>query len=146
MIFYLSYLSSTTKSFTEAGLSDILLKSRVNNQSLNITGMLLYRDGNILQVLEGQEETVMGLYHTIAQDNRHSNIIKMISGYSEKRNFPEWTMGFKQATAEEWIEYASYFRLTTSIIDARLNTPEIKIDTLVKSFLSNSLSEYAATS
>lgn len=54
----LIYGSSSTDRFSEADLVPLLQQAREKNQRLNVTGMLLYRDGNFLQVLEGERETV----------------------------------------------------------------------------------------
>ena len=54
----LIYGSAAVDPFTEPELIALLEKSRANNQSLGVTGMLVYRDGNFLQVLEGEAEQV----------------------------------------------------------------------------------------
>ena len=52
----LIYASSATKAMSQDELKALLAKARTNNQRDNITGMLLYNDGNFLQVLEGEAE------------------------------------------------------------------------------------------
>jgi hypothetical protein len=54
-------VSSATRRLSVAELADILRVSRADNQRDEITGMLLYKDGNIMQVLEGAEEKVSAL-------------------------------------------------------------------------------------
>ena len=58
-IFYLVYVSSAVRLFATAELLKILGKFRRNNQLLGISGLLLYKDGNFIQALEGTEETVL---------------------------------------------------------------------------------------
>ena len=135
MIFYLIYLSSATKLFSDNDLSEILAVSRVNNTRRDITGLLLYHDGSILQVLEGEKEAVMDLYNHIEEDRRHKGIIKMLSGTSEERSFPEWSMGFKTVSAKEWDEMSGYLTMNPATITQKLKNANDNIDTLVKSYI-----------
>lgn len=136
MIFYLIYLSSASQLYTHADLSDILTKSRINNTSKGVTGLLLYHEGSILQIMEGDEETVMSLYHKIEKDDRHRNIVKMVTGLSDERNFPDWSMGFKTVSDTEWNELSGYLRMDGSTILERLKQSNRKINTMVNSYMS----------
>ncbi len=91
----LIYVSSAVKTFNEAELLEILKVSRENNSKQHITGMLLFKDGNFLQVLEGEEAEVMKLYEVICLDPRHrgANIIE--KSKIVKRQFGDWSMGFR---------------------------------------------------
>jgi hypothetical protein len=93
-IFSLLYLSKSTIPFSKQDLRELLKKSRENNTKLEITGMLLFKGWNFLQVLEGHKETVMSLYEKIGRDSRHSQIIPLFQGTSSQRDFPDWSMGF----------------------------------------------------
>ncbi|MEP7187723.1 MAG: BLUF domain-containing protein, partial [Roseiflexaceae bacterium] len=61
-MYYLSYASVAVTPFTSAALQALLLTSRRNNMQLGITGMLLYKDGEFMQVLEGEQAAVQALY------------------------------------------------------------------------------------
>lgn len=135
-MFYLIYLSSATHLYTGADLAGILEKARQNNTSMGVTGLLLYHDGSILQILEGDEDTVKSLYTTIAKDSRHRNIIKMVTGTCDERHFPDWSMGFKAVTDTEWDEFTGYLTLDPSGILSRLQQKNQKINTMVNSFFS----------
>ena len=54
-MYYIVYLSSASKLFTEDELKEIVDISVKNNTRLGITGMMLYNEGNFIQVLEGEE-------------------------------------------------------------------------------------------
>jgi len=56
------YFSKSVKPFNENDLTAILQKSHQNNAERNITGVLLYVRGSIIQVLEGEKVTVEALY------------------------------------------------------------------------------------
>lgn len=100
-MFSLTYVSSAVRPFSEDELGDLLARSRSNNARLGVTGMLLYKDGNFMQVLEGEEEVVRGLYAKISADPRHRGEIVLHQGSSEGRSFPEWTMGFRNLDSPE---------------------------------------------
>jgi hypothetical protein len=96
----LAYLSSTPKLLSADDIAQILISSREHNSELGITGLLVYRDGNVLQFLEGEPATVRALYEKICQDPRHRSFILLYEKESEIRDFPEWTMGFLDLQAE----------------------------------------------
>jgi hypothetical protein len=52
-LYHLLYVISAVKPFSDSELVEMLVKTRAKNISLEITGMLLYKDGNFLQVMEG---------------------------------------------------------------------------------------------
>lgn len=95
-MFSLVYVSSATELFTRAQLDDLLRTSRENNAMLGITGMLLYRDGNIMQLLEGEPAPVRALYERIAQDPRHHTCQILLTSDSDHRMFPDWSMAFRR--------------------------------------------------
>lgn len=57
--------------------------------------MLLYRDGNFMQVIEGEEAMVRRVHARILQDPRHGGCITLLQGAIEAPAFPEWSMGFR---------------------------------------------------
>jgi Sensors of blue-light using FAD len=93
-IFSLLYLSEGNVLFSQADLRELLKKAHENNSKLGITGMLLFKGGNFLQVLEGEKETVLTLYKKISQDPRHTRHIILFQGFAPQRDFPDWSMGF----------------------------------------------------
>ena len=79
---------------SDADLVGLLDDSRARNEAARLTGMLLYKNGNFMQVLEGEEDAVMGAFARIEADPRHKSIDVLRSEYIQHRNFPDWTMGF----------------------------------------------------
>lgn len=96
----LAYVSSSAGLLTLDEIAAILLKSREKNARLAITGMLLYRSGNILQVIEGESEIILKLFAVIKLDERHRGIIQLYKKPITERDFPDWTMGFYDLKAE----------------------------------------------
>lgn len=92
MVFSLVYVSSASATFTEDELVDILRTSRERNAAAGITGALLYSNGNLMQVLEGDETAVRRLYAKISRDRRHTGLITLIGDHQETRQFADWAM------------------------------------------------------
>ncbi len=82
--------------FTRDGLRLLLDECTTANKATNVTGMLLYKDGNFIQVLEGEEQNVRSLYAKIGRDLRHRGLIALLQGEIAERQFPNWSMGFRE--------------------------------------------------
>jgi hypothetical protein len=91
-IFHLIYMSAASpmKSTT---LDDILEASERNNAARNITGLLIYRLGHFIQLLEGNKPDVLAAFEQIAADGRHSGARVLLAFESDERLFPQWRMG-----------------------------------------------------
>jgi hypothetical protein len=94
-MYYLIYLSAGTNWFSQTELEELLRISVENNRRNNVTGLLLYAEGNFIQMLEGEEETVKQTYRKISQDLRHKGVTPIADGPMDARIFPDWAMGFK---------------------------------------------------
>lgn len=94
MLIRLIYVSQATVRFDTSNLDALLELSRRNNDRLGITGMLLYRDGDFVQILEGEEAAVREIYGRIVADSRHAKIILIDDGPATEREFGDWSMGF----------------------------------------------------
>jgi hypothetical protein len=103
----LIYVSSATRLFSEAELENLLTKSRQSNNSVGITGLLLYKDGNFMQCLEGPKDAVETLMDKIRGDPRHRGIIVLLAEYAQPE-FSEWSMGFKKLNPSTAIEVPGY--------------------------------------
>jgi hypothetical protein len=94
MLVTLIYGSSAAHDLTEQDLLDILQVSKKNNEPLGVTGMLLYKSGNFIQVLEGEEEVVEALYKKIERDPRHHSSSIIFKREIQQREFADWSMSF----------------------------------------------------
>ena len=95
MLFHLIYVSTAVDALDGDDLIDLLTASRRNNVRDHITGMLLYRGGHFMQVIEGEYLNVMSLFDRIRVDNRHRNVDILRADHIQERDFPDWTMGFE---------------------------------------------------
>jgi hypothetical protein len=100
-LFSLTYVSTATMPFSKVDLLDLLTKSRKTNASLGISGMLLFKDGNFLQSLEGEKKNIESLYEKIALDTRHKTVVILSMEYCSERSFPDWSMGFRDLRSSD---------------------------------------------
>lgn len=96
----LVYVSRATRDLSADDLTQLLAKIRPNNQQNAVTGMLLFDGGSFMQVIEGESNTIHHLFARIQLDARHSNIVHILEKPILKRQFPDWSMGFKNITDE----------------------------------------------
>lgn len=100
-MFSLVYVSSAVKPFPHAQLLELLARSRAHNAQLGVSGMLLYKCGNFMQALEGEESVVRGLLATISADVRHRGVLVLLQQQKDERDFAEWSMGFRDLDSPE---------------------------------------------
>jgi Sensors of blue-light using FAD len=94
-MYSLTFVSSAVKPFTTAELHELLILCTRNNTRDDITGLMLYKDGSFMQAFEGEQEVVMATYARMHEDRRHDGMITLHQGPQGARQFPGWSMGFK---------------------------------------------------
>lgn len=136
-IFSIVYASSANQELDEAELKEILKEARINNEKLGISGLLLYANGNFLQVLEGNRALVLGLVDRIEQDPRHHGVIRLMEFTTTERSFPDWSMGYKRLSTDEWDSalpgYNNIFK-SQATSDGIRNRAKAAVWTLLTSF------------
>lgn len=93
-VFHLLYLSRAVADLSYSDIRDILEASRRNNAFSETTGVLIYRDGYFLQLLEGHKEAILDLLEVIKEDDRNYQLNVLVEVESNERFFKDWSMGF----------------------------------------------------
>ena len=108
------YVSTAVQAFSTADLAQLLDISRQNNAAREVTGMMLYKDGNFMQAIEGEEADVRALYDKLHLDPRHTRILTLLEEKISERQFGDWSMGFKilDDTTVESDGYRDYRQLS----------------------------------
>lgn len=91
----LAYSSTANWLFSGEEIEEILQVSRRNNARDAITGVLMYRSGSIVQLLEGEVERVRNLYRRLQSDPRHSDLTLLYDRPLTARRFAQWSMAFQ---------------------------------------------------
>lgn len=89
------YTSTASQPFRSSALEHLLTTCRRSNAERGVTGMLLYRDGRFIQVLEGAADVVDHLLETIRRDRRHHDLRVLLRDAITERRFGDWTMGYR---------------------------------------------------
>src|SRR5271166_6738598 len=97
----ITYISHATEPMSAEQLIALLQQCLKNNVSNGVTGMLLYGNETFLQALEGDEKAVDDLVEKIRKDPRHTNIQFLHRRTIERRQYSEWSMGFKRVSDSE---------------------------------------------
>lgn len=97
----LVYCSTARRPFTDDELEGLLVVSRVKNDARDITGLLLYRDREFVQILEGDRDDVTGLMSSISRDKRHHDVRVLLEEPIHTRRFENWTMGYQPLSAPD---------------------------------------------
>lgn len=77
-----------------AEVDKMLATARRRNPEADVTGALLFNEDWFVQLLEGDEASVMATYNRIALDPRHEEVELLVTRTMPARLFPDWSMGF----------------------------------------------------
>ena len=86
------YISDATTKVVDSELAELIARASGNNETLGITGLLIYSGGHFLQVLEGETLRLNSLFSRIVADPRHTKVRQLLSKPTESRLFPDWGM------------------------------------------------------
>ena len=96
------YVSAATHPMSEDELAALLNQARENNASHGVTGVLLYHDGNFMQLLQGPVGGVRAIYLAIESDPRHHMVIPIVDETGLPREFAGWAMACGRLDARAW--------------------------------------------
>jgi len=133
MLKTICYISDSNINNSLTDIKELLLNAKTNNRKNQITGILIHKSNNFLQVLEGEHKIVDTLFSKISIDNRHKNIFKIIETNIEERYFEDYKFGFtivnNRDTLNNLEDYLNWLKDAENIIAN-------EIVSLVKNFIS----------
>jgi hypothetical protein len=88
----------------EDSIREILSVARSHNKANDITGALLFTSSGFAQVLEGAREIVEHTFEQISADPRHADVTVLSFTPTERRSFPDWSMGFSGQISVEGVD------------------------------------------
>ena len=106
----LTYASRASEWLSREDLRHIAETAQRRNRDLGITGLLLYVEGDFLQVLEGPGVAVEGVYAIIEADPRNRWVTRLATERILRRAFEDWSMGCFEVGLED-IDGESFFVL-----------------------------------
>ena len=93
-VFQLFYVSNASSTFKESDINKIIATAQEKNKESQLTGVLMFRAGTFLQLLEGDKAEVLNLYQKLHFDSRHTNLLSIFERETDKRLFQDWSMGY----------------------------------------------------
>ncbi len=130
-MYHLIYVSQAVQPMTETELAGILEKSRDYNRRDGITGLLIYKlapssnRANFMQLLEGEKADVQKAFDRIKADRRHHTKIVLEEGEIDARNFPDWSMGFRNIDEVDLATFEGYSDLGSEDFWARAHDGQL---------------------
>ena len=102
----------------ESLLAAIVQKSRVSNQASGVTGAMIHQDGQIIQVIEGEDDVIDQLYAKICNDTRHTDVTELYQKEIIQRSFKQWSLQGLTVNVEESFSLET-IRLVSDLFDQR---------------------------
>jgi hypothetical protein len=92
------YVSKAKKEIDEQSIKEIVDQATTHNSKTGITGILLFRGGIFLQLLEGEKSKVDFLYKKISNDSRHEQVTQIFCLEKNEPLFENWSMGYHEVS------------------------------------------------
>lgn len=106
----LTYASRAAEWLSRDDLRRIAETAQARNRRLGLTGLLLYVEGDFLQVLEGPGASVEQVYEQIEADPRNKWVTRLSTERILRRAFEHWSMGCFEVGLDE-VDGQSFFIL-----------------------------------
>jgi len=94
MLYEILYSSVAIQKFSADGIQSLLSQCFENNKENDITGCMIYKKREFIQVIEGEKKHVKALFEKIKHDKRHTKVQIIWEGETKQRSFNQWLMGF----------------------------------------------------
>jgi hypothetical protein len=100
-LYFLIYVSQSSLAFDQAQLNTMLKGFQTSNRMNGVSGCLIHQDGEFMQLLEGERETLLALLDRIRSDPRHAQLKVVAQGPLRKRIFSDWGMVLRDLASEQ---------------------------------------------
>ena len=104
MFKYIIYVSSLNRNLDIGDLKEFSASFQYENKKRDVSGVLVFSQGVVMQYIEGSEKDIDALYKNIAKDVRHSSVIKIGEGYIKNKIFKSWNMRVEKVEINKLLE------------------------------------------
>jgi RecJ-like exonuclease len=123
MKFAICYVSTAASGISDDEIEDLLKLSSTNNNRDQITGILLFSNGNFFQVLEGEKQVITEVFEKIKQDRRHRNLISIFKKEIENYQFTTYEEEFLSLDTTYDGEKINYYASYIEKLDPSIQSP-----------------------
>jgi len=92
MLFTWIYMSRAQRAYDVAELDVMCSQFAARNDKAGVTGVLMKVGDHFVQVLEGEESTLLALVAKLLKDERHGDFHTLHRGPISERRFAKWSM------------------------------------------------------
>lgn len=93
-LYTICYVSTANATITSQNVHTVFEGIIDKNLERSITGILLFSQGNFMQIMEGELKELTSLYQSIKDDPRHHHLIEILSSPISNRIFENYQTGF----------------------------------------------------
>jgi hypothetical protein len=101
------YVSSAAWLLNDDELEALLVDAQTHNALHDITGVLIYGQGNFMQCIEGPVDAIELVFKRILTSRQHRDIITLMDEPIASRGFGQWHMGLAHGSDSDLLRLAS---------------------------------------
>lgn len=137
MLHRISYFSNLSPGSEFSDLMQIARQSAETNRKRQLTGLLLYAECNIYQILEGPRSALEQVFGKILKDPRHSGIIVLTQSDIQSRLTTGWSFGFRSTGEDIEDDIVFSYRTAEEVRQHFKDMPPADERVFIETFLRN---------
>lgn len=127
------YRSRATGPLSDTDLFYLLAQARDHNQSVGLSGILLYDRGHFFQWIEGNNQPLGHVWNKVRADPRHSEVMVLVDQQIPVRLFQGWHMQFAHRDRQHESIVDGFAVANVNVLDDLHLNPE-KVPNILASF------------
>lgn len=132
MRYAIVYVSTASNELEKKEIEKTLSSSKTSNNQNDITGLLLFSEGNFFQIIEGEKNSIIKLFDTIKEDDRHHDIIQIFGKDIHKEAYDGYACDFVLDAADYDKEKFQHYLNQTKVLE---KSAQIAVENILKAFL-----------
>ncbi|RKS43466.1 FAD-dependent sensor of blue light [Gillisia mitskevichiae] len=132
MRYAIVYVSTANKNLEKAEIKKILSSSKKWNNENDVTGLLLFSEGNFFQIIEGEKKIITDLFKNINADDRHHNILQIFGKDIHREAYDGYEADFVSDEAYFDPEKFQHYLNQIKVLD---NPSQKAVENILKAFL-----------
>ncbi|CAM4264377.1 BLUF domain-containing protein [Gillisia hiemivivida] len=132
MRYAIVYVSTASKDLEKKEIERILNSSKTWNNENDVTGLLLFSEGNFFQIIEGEKKKISELFEDIKKDKRHHDIIQIFGKDIHKEAYDGYASDFVLDSADYDQEKFQHYLNQTKVLE---KSAQIAVENILKVFL-----------
>ncbi len=132
MRYAIVYVSTVSNNLEKREIEKILSSSKTWNNQNNITGLLLFSDGNFFQIIEGEKVMISKLFEAIKEDKRHHNIMQIFGKDIHKEAYDGYDSDFVSEKADYDPEKFQHYLNQMKVLEV---SAQAAVRNILKAFL-----------